>query len=246
MKSPEELELETKQAELEQLKGQLADKELELATLEASLASFSQRYSRIVGIKFAELDRIEAEIAEKLAARNPSDSEKVCHAQEARARATETEASLGEALSVSDQAPKSDELKKLYREAAKKMHPDLTDDPVDRERRQNFMARANDAYRLGDENALRHLLEEWQYSPETVKGQGLQAELVRAIRRIAQGRKRLLEIDSRLADLSSSDLFRLRQRVLASEEAGGDLLREMSESVETQIRNARMRLSRIP
>jgi hypothetical protein len=49
---------------------------------------------------------------------------------------------------------------------------DLTDDPVDRERRQSFMARANDAYRLGDENALRHLLEEWHYSPETVKGQG--------------------------------------------------------------------------
>jgi hypothetical protein len=98
------------------------------------------------------------------------------------------------------------------------MHPDLTDDPADRERRQNFMARVNDPL----------------------------AELVRTIRRIAQVGKRLLDIDSRLADLASSDPFRLRQRVLASEEAGNNLLREVAESVETQIRNARMRLSQIP
>ncbi len=49
-------------------------KELELATLESTLQSFNRQYLKAVGAKYAELDSIEAEIAERLAARNPADN----------------------------------------------------------------------------------------------------------------------------------------------------------------------------
>ena len=65
--SPEEQELEHKQAELDALKGVLAQRELELTTLDATLRQFQQRYLHIVGVKLARLDELDARIAEVLA-----------------------------------------------------------------------------------------------------------------------------------------------------------------------------------
>jgi hypothetical protein len=45
-----------------------------LATLRAELADFESRYLRTVGTLYAELDEIEAQIAEAEARRMPSDS----------------------------------------------------------------------------------------------------------------------------------------------------------------------------
>ena len=49
--------------------------ELDLATLRAELAEFESRYLRTVGVLYAELDEIEAQIAEAQARSKPSDSE---------------------------------------------------------------------------------------------------------------------------------------------------------------------------
>jgi hypothetical protein len=62
--TPEEHELERKQAELVALEAELIQRELDLATLRAELAYFESRYLRTVGVLYAELDEIEAQIAE--------------------------------------------------------------------------------------------------------------------------------------------------------------------------------------
>ena len=58
--TPEEKELRKKQAELKDLEDRLGEKELELATFRAELNSFEALYIRVVGVKYAELDDIEA------------------------------------------------------------------------------------------------------------------------------------------------------------------------------------------
>jgi hypothetical protein len=63
-KTPEVLELEKKHAELAILEAELAQRELELATLQAELRAFEGQYLRIVGSRYAELDEIEAQIAD--------------------------------------------------------------------------------------------------------------------------------------------------------------------------------------
>ncbi len=245
MRSPEEQELDAKLAELSLLQDQLADKELELATLESTLQSFNRLYLKAVGTKYAELDSIEAEIAERLAARNPADKEQAQKATEARQKANEMDAAVEDALRTPTQGSKSDTLKKLYREAAKKMHPDYADDATDRKLREGFMARVNEAYRQGDEQALRDVLDEWDNSPETVKGQGVQADLVRTIRRIAQLRKRLAEIETRLSELMESELSQLYAKVGQAEKDGRDLLQELAESIGGKIRHAQERLQQL-
>src|SRR4029450_8616970 len=47
-------------------------------------------------------------------------------------------------------APVSDEAKRLFRQLARRIHPDLAADAAERERRTNLMVAANDAYEQGD------------------------------------------------------------------------------------------------
>ncbi|HEX4787302.1 MAG TPA: hypothetical protein VH372_02485 [Actinospica sp.] len=48
-----------------------------------------------------------------------------------------------------------------YRDLARRAHPDLVQDPVEKERRGAFIARVNDAYRRLDLYELQRLAEEW-------------------------------------------------------------------------------------
>ena len=56
--TPEEQELHRKLFELADLEEELAQRELDLATLKAELNAFEISYLRIVGVRIAELDEI--------------------------------------------------------------------------------------------------------------------------------------------------------------------------------------------
>lgn len=52
-------------------------------------------------------------------------------------------------------------LQRLYRDLARRVHPDFTQDPREKERRNAFITRVNDAYRRSDLYELQRLAEEW-------------------------------------------------------------------------------------
>ena len=146
-KTPEERELAAKKADLAALEIQLAQRELDFATLRVELHAFEQRYLRIVGVKFAEIDDLEAQIAEALNRRNPSDETTRRRAAEARTKAT---ASAGVTSAIEDRThavdfKPSEDLKRLYREIAKRVHPDLATDDDERAKRNKVMAEVNRA-----------------------------------------------------------------------------------------------------
>jgi hypothetical protein len=153
---PEEEELGVKRQEVEALENQLVERELYLVGLRAELAAFERLYLRTVGALYAELDEIEAQIAEVHLRHNPTDREAQAAARGARAHAEETRASTRDiALSESVRFSAPPSLKDLYREVARRIHPDLATDEADRARRQRFMAQANRAYEEGNEARLR-------------------------------------------------------------------------------------------
>src|SRR5437762_1774685 len=186
--TPEERELAAMKADLAALEIQLAQRELDFATLRVELHAFEQRYLRIVGVKFAEIDDLEAQIAEALNRRTPSDETTRRRAEEARTKATESAAAAGaiEPQAHAEDFKPSDDLKRLYREIAKRIHPDLATDDAERAKRNQVMAEVNRAYADGDEARLRAILSEWETSPDAVTGKGIGAELVRTIRKIHQ------------------------------------------------------------
>jgi len=245
VKTPEEEELDRKRAQLAQLEAQLADRELDLATLRAELAAFERRYLRFVGRRYAQLDKLEAEIAQHFARESPKNAEAQQRAQQARTQARESSEATGnaESLDETEAFVPSDSLKKLYRDIARRMHPDMTDDSDEKKRRHSIMAEATNAYERGDEARLREILSDWESSPETVMGEGTGADLVRLIRRIAQVERRLQAIAARTTQLVESELYQLKMKVDKAASEGCDLLAEMAERLDAQIDDARQRLT---
>jgi DnaJ-domain-containing protein 1 len=241
---PEEDELRLKRVELESIEKELVEKELQLTSLRAELSVFERLYLKTVGVLYAELDEIEARIAELLARRNPSDRGAREAAQLARKKAEESSSAVGEvSLTYSQSFKPSQELKDLYREVARRIHPDLATNEADRARRQRFMAQANRAYEEGDEACLKAILEEYESSPDTVVGEGIGAELVRVIRKIAQVRRRLREIGEEMESVLTSELAQLKSRADEASKQGRNLLEEMAESLRDEIGRAGQQLS---
>jgi hypothetical protein len=235
--TPEERELSRKLGELNELEETLAGREVTLATLEAELRVFEIHYLETVGRRYAELDELDAEVAEREALQAPGNFELLERAEEARARAQESADALdaGREETLRRTGPPSESLRKLFRKVARVIHPDLAEDPETRSMRQMLMAAANRAYVTGDEGQLASILREWEESPEAVTGRGAAAELLRAVRRIARVTDRIEGLDREIAALRDSDLHRLRERVEAAEREGRDLLAEMAAALEPRI-----------
>lgn len=231
--TPEEQELEKKKAELALFEAELTERELDLATLRAELVAFEARYLREVGVLYADLDEIEAQIAEAQARLRPRDQKAQ---EEAACARTQAEESAETAKAIQEPKPKPTEsLKKLFREVAKRIHPDLATNEEDRARRQKLMAEANRAYEEGDEAKLQAILQEWETSPESVEGEGVGPDLVRVIRKMAQVERRLGDIETEITQIEASDLYKLKARVEEGENEGRDLLAELASQVERQI-----------
>ena len=245
--TPEDTELAKKRAELAPLEAILAERELELVTLQAELRDFESQYMRVVGVRYTELDEIEAQIAEAIARVDPNDENARAQAEKARRQAAESAAAT-QAAEGEDQSSKpdiSETLKKLRREAAKLIHPDTNLDERENQRHHEWMAKVNKAFDERDEEGLREILNQWESSPESVKGEGVGADLIRVIRKMALVDQRLKSVEKEIKSLEVSDLSKLRSKVEEAGKDGRDLLKEMELKVQNQIAQAKDRLEGI-
>jgi hypothetical protein len=242
---PDDAELARAQEELAVLEAQLAQRELELVTLHAELRAFEGRYLRSVGFVLGELDALNAEIAATVAAARPDDAAAHEKAEATRRRAEQTAETLGQ--HGGDEQPErfspSEGLKKLYRDAAKRLHPDLSTDDADRERRQRLMAEVNAAYSAGDETRLADLLASAVEAGEQTAGD-VRTELAKITRQISMATERIGLIAAEIGALRRSELYLLRARVDAAEAEGRDLLAELREKALADLAAARGALHR--
>lgn len=244
---PEEIELNKKLALIERLRDRLADREEEMADLKADLGHFEEQYTMEVGRYYAELDEIEAQIAEEETKLNPADEEIRKKAEEARRRAEESaaQADNGTWEGCTFKWQPTVEAKKAYHKLARLIHPDLAVDDEERDRRHGLMAELNDAYSAGDQALLNKLVEEYRDSPELIKGDTVGDKLVRAIRQIAQVKRRLRELREERLRVELSELYILRDKVRSEMIEGRNLLRQMAERTRTHIKKAERRFSNL-
>ncbi|HVB34854.1 MAG TPA: hypothetical protein VNJ52_10855 [Patescibacteria group bacterium] len=242
--APEARELKRKRAQLSVFEAELARQERLLSRLRAELDPFEARYFRKVGIRCARLDEIEARIAEIYASIYPDDmaaQDAACRARQ-RAHRSRNEILRRRSMRNIDPPPA---LRRLYRAVARRVHPDLGETPADREVRERLMAHANRAYRSGDERRLRAIIAEYEFCPETVQGEGTPAELVRAIRKIAQARRRCEEIQEEMERVRSSELFRFKLLVDSQVKRGRDLFADAVAAANTRIARALAKLKHL-
>lgn len=240
---PEDVELSNKIEELERLQARVAELELQLLGLRLELAEFDKFYSSKVGPLYAELDELEALIAESIARSQPQNAEAAEAATNARKQAQESRTAASAAVASKPQPIRTESLKNLYRAVAKKLHPDLAVDDNDRKIRERLMTEANLAYERGDEPALKAVLEEYEGSPEAVVGNDTGAKLIRVIRQISLVNKRILQIEAEISDLMQSELYKLKTLIEDGKRDGRDILADMIERLRQQIQFKRKHLA---
>jgi hypothetical protein len=192
----------------------LIEFEIALETFRIEVENFSRLHHQRLGPMYTRLDELDALIAEARAARS-GDPEDRRRAREARAMVQpmpgveelfhdwlDSDGLSPEAAAMlterSVRPPKrirpSDEARKLYRDLARKAHPDLAQDDKERSRREEFITRVNAAYGRGDEPLLRELAEEWAAGPAPVAPRPSESEELYARLEWLSQRKELLTV----------------------------------------------------
>jgi hypothetical protein len=222
------------------VRDRLAELAAEQATLEAELASFHADYVRRVGVVMAQVDELEARILRLQAQRThaPGDERAAAAAQE-RARRTTAEA---EAVPQPAGPLPTGDLKRLFRDAAKRMHPDLAAGDEERAHAEAFMKRLNHAYRAGDADAILHLVEQWDASPFGTR-EGVARD--RTSRRAGALSAAVARAQAAIDELRASQLAQLMERAMAASAAGGDYLAELRADADAALASARARLARL-
>ncbi len=243
---PEEIELAKKRRVVDRLAERLADAEEDIADLRTELERFEARYTMEVGRLYAEQDEIDAQIAEEELKLVPDDEEIKKKVEELRRLADESAARARAAADKeAEQWEPTAEARKAYHELARSIHPDLVLDVSEKERRHSLMAELNRAYSSGDQVRLKRFADELRVSPDAVKGGSLGDELVRAVRQIAQIKKRLAAIMSEKQETVSGELFILHTKAVEETSAGRDMLKQMAERAKTHIAKTQRRLENL-
>jgi hypothetical protein len=246
-------ELARRKAQLLVLTRQLLDRERDLAAFRGELHAFETTYRKALGARYARLDELAERLDETAAARGDEGGPDPDPDQDPAERYPGQGLPGGQNWAWGEREPEaepehravvSEEAKRLFRQLARLIHPDLAADRVERERRTNLMVAANFAYEQGDTQALERLLAEWHASPEAVTGHGAAAELERTLRRIAQVEAGMQRIEEELAELDASAMGWLRRRVEKAAREGWDLLAHMVRELDRQISEAQLELER--
>ncbi|MGF1431366.1 rhodanese-like domain-containing protein [Kitasatospora sp. LaBMicrA B282] len=243
--------------------------EVDVETLRVEIDNFALIHHERLGPLYARIDELEALVAEAVAARTGR-AEDVARAAAARRQVADLpdldalfdsvrqaeERLAGPAADrpagAADEEPAAEpepprrvrpgkEAQRLYRELARRAHPDLSTDPAEQHRRSAFIARANEAYARGDAPALAALTEEWSTAPES-------APAPDAPGRDAWLHQRLAWLSARIGELAAEQV-RLESTAMGSllALAPGDpdqLLAELAEQLLAKAEALRAELER--
>lgn len=238
--SPEDLALLDKRQQLATVRAELAERESELAHLRARLKAFESRYFHQVGTLYAELDEIEARILEREVDLYDSEAARE-RADEARRRAQESHAAAYDLAGEPEEFEPPPSLKSLFREVARRIHPDFARDEAEQKHFTLLMARANQAYKLGDVETLQRLLDDHREVNASIAGEGAAAELARITRQIRHAQRDLAALDREQQALLSGEIGQLSLDVEAAAREHRDLFAELASGLREKIAEAARR-----
>lgn len=223
-------------AALEQIQSDLIEAEAELTDRLAEVNAFEFEFEARVGHLYDKLEALEAEIErymDRLQIMRHKQTFGYAHLPVDRQyqRAWQTPPTSAPTPPIQPPTPASEaEIRRLYRQLARRFHPDLAVDELDRARRTEKMAAINNAYAARSLTELVTLAETLnvQRSTFSVSVEALQAELERC-------QRRLHEIERELRQLPQRPSVQLSLEVKLAQRRGRDLLGEMTAELEQKL-----------
>ena len=231
-KYAEEYDLVRKRKEFHDLELRLAKLKQERGHIREEIAEFEKIYVDKMAGRLAELEALEKELSrygrqEPFDHNSHEESPKSGFCQDS----SHDEKRTGEETPIPHQG---ENLKDIYRKVAKSIHPDLSTDEEERHRRQKLMAEANRAYMEEDRISLLTMMDE--YEVDTGRSTGnRETEWVIVNRGMSRLTAEIRVIEGEIALLTSSEIYRLVQRVEKARWQGLDLFVEIAEKLDVDI-----------
>ena len=237
----------------------LIEYEIAVETFRVEVENFSRLHHQRLTPLYNRLDELQAQIAEARAART-GDPEDIRRAEEARALVApmpgveelfhgwitsdgltpEAAAMLtGQRVSPPPRVRPSEQARRLYRELARRAHPDLAQDEAERERREEFLVRVNQAYADGDEEELRALAREWEAGPPADPVRRRSEELYARLEWLARRKEMLTAV---VKELEGSAIGQMLKMAPDDPDA---LLDELAEKLTAEVARREAELARL-
>ncbi len=233
--------VEMLRADLEQLQNELIETEAQLAErmaiinafefeLRSKIEPFTRKLQELEAKIKAEFAKLEKEWHEKAGEEYPWQEEGAAASGDYRYHGEDSDAKP-QSLDEDETA----EMKRLYRDLARRFHPDMAQNQEDREYRTQMMMAINAAYTMGDLDKLRAL----ELEPDLAQqmDNALRDEQLAEVldREIARVQHRLDEVKRELAQLAHHQSTKLMRRKEQAEAAGrnfyGDMIHEIREKI---------------
>jgi hypothetical protein len=229
---------------VEVVRRELIEAEAELADRRADIEAFEFEYAATVGVQLMTLERIDAELKDYLDRIQQRRNERIFGTafSSVEDQYRKTWHSTPDTPPPKKKAVVSEnteaQIKKLYRQLARRYHPDLASDDAERTYRTEMMTAVNDAYAarsLAELMALAKELEDYGQSVKAEKGETA-VDMIKALEEeLTRCQRRLRQIDLDMQSLYTHPLVELSTEVKFGKQRGRDILAEMAEEVERQI-----------
>jgi len=219
--------------------------EFELANTRGALLEFTELYNQRVGPLEAEYNRLELLMDEAIAFEEArTDSTGNHNGRHESAKANRRGGKKGGGQPNKEAKPKDPEfeqkIRELFRNLAKRFHPDLVDDPKEKRAREKIMSRINQAYAARDLSALQELAEHIQNRPSDSRDPNV--ELAQLKIELRQLEAMIFEVEHTIRELDLSPAMQLRSDFNSEAQAGRDLLADIEASLKVRIAELREHL----
>ena len=258
VESPEEREYRRYLGEIEERRRRVAEAQSELEALRVELGRFDAEYHARVGRLFVERDQLHLAIQEyevriaRLQAEPKSDPQDVEREvgerfrqerehveeedQESRRYEEEHRRQQVRPRLAADQEA---QLKRMYRDLAKRFHPDLAKTDDERRERERVMQQVNAAFVDRSLDALRDLLSQAEIEDESFAQRSIGDKLVWAIREVSRLDALLASIQAEHQAVQATDSYALWSR----QQAGEQVLELLEEDLSREIEPLRDQLA---
>jgi hypothetical protein len=238
------------------LQAQLADLCGDVAELNLVMAPFLARYQQLIWPYYESLAKIQREIADirvakgdksaisKGEARSPLDRFfEDPSVQEQYERAWNKSSARAE--SVPSKAPVPDDVRLLYAEVVGYLHPELTDEPAERDRRRQLMGKVDDAYVRRDQPSLEAVAEMYRVR-SSLPGRAPE-DVVQHLRdRVVTLEVAVGKVEGQKYDLRYGMMAKIKSYAEQMwKEQKRDLLTELSQEIQRSLSDARVELDHL-
>lgn len=232
---PPTRELQARLVVLSKLQAQVQELEADYDRTNNRIRDFEKRYKPAVGDRYQELEDLRAKISHAWFELN-----------KARRGRYEKRHKEKKNKDLEQEAFKPEvELKNLFRELARRIHPDRAEDVEDGHRRHEFMSEATGAYRNKDLQRLQWLMEHWEAAPRLPRGFDPEARIARTNQRIAWLRYRVRELNISITALNTSSVARIMDEAEHARGQGRNLVAELRSRVMADLEETRADLAKV-